>query len=313
MQTPGPRQEHTRRMHRVLQHIEQHLHETLEVADLAEVAHFSPFHFHRLFTAWMGETLGDCLRRRRLEVAALRLLTQPRSSVLDIALAVGFGSGEAFARAFKGRFGCSPSQWRRQQQADRQAQMRKLDQGLRNLSQGISEGSGDDSVVPQPSTELLMNVTVKTLEPVRVAYLRHVGPYGAAVAAFWQQKFYPFLAQHQLLGRPIYGVSYDDPLITAPDKCRYDTCVAIADDFVVPSGALTATIAGGKYALLPFKGTSDTIGAAWTRMLRDWLPDSGYQLDGRPCFEFYPPGANYDQATGTFECEIVIPLKPLHA
>jgi AraC family transcriptional regulator len=65
--------------------------------------------------------------------------------------------------------------------------------------------------------------------------------------------------------------------------------------------------------MLLFKGTSDTIASAWTGMMRDWLPDSGYQLDGRPCFEFYPPGANYDQATGTFECEIVIPLKPLHA
>ena len=57
-------------MHGVLEHIDRHLDESLELATLAEVAHFSSFHFHRLFSAWMGETLGDYLRRRRLEVAA---------------------------------------------------------------------------------------------------------------------------------------------------------------------------------------------------------------------------------------------------
>ena len=70
---------------------------------LAEVAHFSPFHFHRLFSAWMGETLGDYLRRRRVEVAAMRLVAQPRVTVLQTALSVGFGSAEAFTRAFKAR------------------------------------------------------------------------------------------------------------------------------------------------------------------------------------------------------------------
>ena len=78
-------------MHGVLEHIDRHLDESLELATLADVAHFSSFHFHRLFSAWMGETLGDYLRRRRLEVAALRLVAQPRVPVLNVALSVGFG------------------------------------------------------------------------------------------------------------------------------------------------------------------------------------------------------------------------------
>ena len=88
-----------------MDHIERHLDQPLDLETLAAVAHFSAFHFHRLFRAWTGETLGDHLRRRRVEKGALRLLTQPGSSVLEVALAVGFGSGEAFARAFKSRFG----------------------------------------------------------------------------------------------------------------------------------------------------------------------------------------------------------------
>ena len=100
-------------MHGVLEHIDRHLDESLELATLAEVAHFSSFHFHRLFSAWMGETLGDYLRRRRLEVAALRLVAQPRVPVMNVALSVGFGSAEAFARAFKTRFGCTATTRRR--------------------------------------------------------------------------------------------------------------------------------------------------------------------------------------------------------
>ena len=84
-------------MHRVVEHVDRHLDAELDLATLADVAHFSPFHFHRLFAAWMGETLGDYVRRRRLEVAATRLAAQPRVPVLQIALSTGFGSSEAFA------------------------------------------------------------------------------------------------------------------------------------------------------------------------------------------------------------------------
>jgi AraC-like DNA-binding protein len=93
----------------------QVIEQPLDLGTLAAVAHFSPFHFHRLFSAWMGETLGDYLRRRKIEVAAMRLVAQPRVPVLHIALSVGFGSAEAFARAFRARFGFSPTSWRVQQ------------------------------------------------------------------------------------------------------------------------------------------------------------------------------------------------------
>src|SRR5262252_10707138 len=99
-------------MHRVIEAIDGRLDQPLDLASLAAVAHFSPYHFHRVFAAWTGETLGDYLRRRRVEQAASRLAAQPKLSVLQVALSVGFGSGEAFTRAFKAHFGCAPSVWR---------------------------------------------------------------------------------------------------------------------------------------------------------------------------------------------------------
>lgn len=76
------------------------------------------------------------------------------------------------------------------------------------------------------------------------------------------------MAQHQLLGWPIYGVSHDDPNITAPEKCCDDTWVAVDDDFVAHRGAQITTIPGGTRAALPFEGTPlavrhrDSAGAA---------------------------------------------------
>ena len=102
-------------MHAVVDYIDRHLDKKLDLAALADVASFSPFHFHRLFRALMGEALGDYVRRRRLEIAGVRLLSQEGVSVLNIALGVGFGSAEAFTRAFRARFDCSPTRMAKEQ------------------------------------------------------------------------------------------------------------------------------------------------------------------------------------------------------
>src|SRR3954468_282509 len=103
---------YTARVNRVMDHIDAHLDETLDLQSLARVAQLSPFHFHRLFQSLTGETLADRVRRRRLEVAAGRLLTRTDSTALEIALEVGFNSPETFARAFRAHFGVTPTAWR---------------------------------------------------------------------------------------------------------------------------------------------------------------------------------------------------------
>jgi AraC family transcriptional regulator len=305
------RAEHMQRIHRVLAHIDAHLDRPLDLNALAGVAHFSPFHFHRVFAAWTGETLGDYLRRRRLEVAAQRLLAQPQLQVLELALAVGFGSAEAFSRAFRQRFGCTPSAWRAGAGRRRFDQvLRKADQVDRNGDPARRAGSTEHGRSDNPM-EPPMQVKLIERQPVQIAYLRYTGPYGDGVARFWQQNFYPWVATHGLLSAPRYGISHDDPSITAPEKCRYDAGVEVPADFVPTRPGLLTTLPGGRYASARYQGTAARIAAAWASVLRDWLPDTGLQLDARPCFEFYPPGSSYDAQTGEFDCEIVIPVAPL--
>jgi AraC family transcriptional regulator len=310
MVSQNSRCEYATRMHRVVAYIDQHLDQSLDLNTLAEVAHFSPFHFHRLFLAWMGETLGDYLRRRRVEVAAMRLAGQPRLTILNLALSVGFGSAEAFTRAFSSRFGCSPTAWRAQQITQRRANSNP-GQADRKMSQAPATIAAEHEASRNPTMETIMNVQLIDRQPVTVACLRHLGPYGEPISRFWQNTYYTWAATNNLLDRARYGISHDDPSVTAPEQCRYDACAEVAPDFVASGGAFRTTIPGGRYAVLVFKGGADKVGEAWTALLRDWLPSSGLQLDARPCFEYYPTDAACDPQTGAFECSICIPVVPL--
>jgi AraC family transcriptional regulator len=315
------RQEYETRMHRVLEHIDRHLDQPLELDSLAAVAHFSPFHFHRLFSAWMGETLGEYLRRRRLELAALRLVSQPSTPVLEIALSTGFGSAEAFARAFKARFGSSATTWRARERArrtsisNRSEDKRKHGQLKSKSNQAESARTSNHETSRSRAMEGLMNATMNVTlvdrQPTRVAYLRHIGPYGRPISDFWQTTVYPWMVTNNLLGQPRYGISHDDPAITEPGKLRYDACVEVPEGFVGAGQHLMTMIPGGKYAVTRYKGTAEAIGDVWAALLRDWLPASGMQLDSRPFFEYYSRESTFDPRTGEFTCELCIPVASL--
>jgi AraC family transcriptional regulator len=289
------------RMHRVLEYIDRHLDQELSLRKLARIANFSAYHFHRVFSSWTGETLGNYLRRRRLEVAAVRLAAQPRLPILNVAVAVGFGSTEAFARAFKARFGRSASAWR-----TAIARQRNSGQELRNPGQAAGVPASDNDRNLEGGAA--MKVKIIDRKPVKIHYLRHVGPYGQPLAEFWQRTVYPWLAANDQLGQPRYGISLDDPTITAADKCRYDAGVEVRGKITVPGRSLTTTVPGGQYAVTAFRGTADQIGGVWDLMLREWLPRSGMQLDARPFLEYYAGNASFDPRTGVFTCDIALPV-----
>ena len=286
-------------MHAVIEHIDRHLDEDLDLATLAGVARFSDFHFHRLFHAWMREPLGEYVRRRRLEVAALRLRSQPRTPVLQVALAVGFGSAEAFSRSFRSHFDCSPTEWRNS----------KCNQSMSKSDQ-VARGPVGKNGAPT-SRENAMKVKLIDRQAVTVAYLRYTGPYGPGITGFWMNRVAPWMEANNLLQYPRYGVALDDPHATPPEKCRYDACVEIPSNQTLAGDAKEKVIPGGRYAVLAFSGPIATIGRAWDYLLGDWLPKSGLQLDSRPMFEHYPVDGVYDAKTGAFTCDICVPVAPL--
>ncbi|GGR15817.1 AraC family transcriptional regulator [Streptomyces netropsis] len=100
------------RLNEALEHIESHLDQRIEVTELARIAVTSEYHFRRLFSALAGISLSEYIRRRRLTVAGAEVLAGERT-LLEIAVRYGYGSGEAFARAFRGVHGVGPGEARR--------------------------------------------------------------------------------------------------------------------------------------------------------------------------------------------------------
>jgi AraC-like DNA-binding protein len=96
------------RVNRVVDHVLAHLAEPLRLVDLAEVAHFSQFHFHRIFTALMGETVHAFVKRVRLERSLPLIAHRPGLSFTEIALSCGFSSSSDFSRSFRAHYGVPP-------------------------------------------------------------------------------------------------------------------------------------------------------------------------------------------------------------
>ncbi|RAO35936.1 Right origin-binding protein [Micromonospora saelicesensis] len=100
------------RLNEAMAYIERHLDQKIEVAELARIALTSEYHFRRLFSALAGMPLSEYIRRRRLTVAGADVLAGERT-LLDVAVHYGYGSAEAFARAFNAVHGVGPGEARR--------------------------------------------------------------------------------------------------------------------------------------------------------------------------------------------------------
>ena len=101
-------QDYKKRILRVLVFIQENLDRELSLHELADLAHYSPYHFHRIFRGMVGESLAAHIRRIKLERAASRLKFTSQQ-VIEIAFDAGYETHEAFTRAFRTMTGQSPS------------------------------------------------------------------------------------------------------------------------------------------------------------------------------------------------------------
>jgi AraC family transcriptional regulator len=238
MQTP-PRAEYVARINRVMDHVDGHLGDPLTLDELAGVAAFSPFYFHRIFAALVGETPAQYVRRLRVERAAQQLVAAPRKPITQVALDCGFSGSAPFARAFKETLGMSASEWRRtmgprscggtnapagaQDRKDRQApgKLRKdwvvtpaygdaVQQRLiwrvtmTDQSTDAAQPADDSAEQPGGAAKrgLEARVEVKEVPAFTLAYVRHTGPYAGDTELFGRLfgKIMPWAGSRGLLG-----------------------------------------------------------------------------------------------------------------
>lgn len=294
------RAEYEQRVNRVIDHVRDHLAEDLPLERVAGIAHFSPFHFHRIFRAVTDEPLAAFIQRLRLERAAVALIHHADESVLAVALDHGFASAAGFARAFRARFGMSATAWR----AGGALRRRKGGKTIRKARKARPRAR----VQASP-----MRVMVQELPAYRVAYMRHVGPYGAGgIPALWV-RFRKWMDARGLLTPDSLriGIGHDDAWVTPPEKCRYDACVVVPPDFTGDPHVNVLELPGGRYAVSPFAGRPQEVPGAWDALYRSWLPDSGYQPDDRPCLELYRGHPELASRPGAFRAELCLPVRPL--
>lgn len=321
MRAPSSRREYERRINRVIDYVQAHLDGDLTLQRLAEVAAFSPFHFHRVFAAITGETLSDFIRRVRIERAAGALISLPEANVLEIALRYGFSSAATFARAFKAHFGMSATQWRgggaRQWRAAHEKGQSKRDPD-RNLRQAERKNrkASVNRIGHRVSANLkgiAMRVEIREIPPYRIAYMRHFGPYGTkgAIAALWA-RLWRWIRSRDLVrpGMLTVGIGHDAPGIVAQQKLRYDAGVIVGDDFKPDRTVDVTNLPGGKYAVALFQGPATVITDAWAKLYTAWLPVSGYQPGDRPRLELRRDHGLRLPA-GHFRCELCLPIGPL--
>jgi AraC family transcriptional regulator len=241
-------------MLRTLDHIQTHLDTEVSPLELARLAGFSPHHFHRVFRGMLGESVMGYVRRLRLERAALRL-KHGDASITTVALDAGYGSHEAFTRAFRERFGVAPSAFRE---------------------------TGTDNA---PPVRLLR-------EPERLLLAaRHVGHYDG-VGAAWETLMGVAGGLGWLATPPMtMGLVYDDPDITAAEQCRYEAAIvvpsgqpAIIPDWAPPT-LVVRTLPAGTWACLVHTGGYDSIQSTYDALLGQALPRRGIELADEPTVE----------------------------
>jgi AraC family transcriptional regulator len=281
--------------HRILKvqlHIQEHLDEDLSLERLARLAHFSPFHFHRIFSALVGESVHDYVRRLRLEAAAMLLMTTERP-ITRIAFDSGYDTHESFTRAFRQMFGVSPSQFRAGQRGDVPLTPTRPTKEERTMT----------TLTTTPE------VQIRTIEPLRVAFLRHVGPYRDVGPTY--ERLTSWAAQRGLFvpGALVLGISWDNPEVTSPEKVRHDCCITVGPDFQAEGEVGVQTLDGGDYAVATHRGSYEQLGAVFGWLYGTWLPASGREPRHGPCFSVYHNSSPHTPPE-QLVTDIYLPLEP---
>jgi AraC family transcriptional regulator len=282
----------------VIDHVLTHLDQPHRLKNLAKLAHLSPFHFHRVFQAIVGETPSDFVRRLRLEKAIQLMAFSKRRSLTDIGLECGFTSSSDFSRSFKQRYGTSP---------------RSFDVGQWRAEHGDSIPVGPAAMDAVRISSLARSnpdrfrVRIRDLPARTVAYIRISNPYqgvgvieASARLVDWAEK--NGTADHQWL-----GYQWENPEITPLEDCRY--CVAVeAEDFKARGEVGSYQFPKMTVAEIEIRGDLALELRALQWIYGSWLPRSRYEPDDLPCFEAWM-GRPFAHGFEHFELRIQLPVK----
>lgn len=318
-------EEYKSRINKVQDYIEANIEEELTVIKLAEVANFSPYHFHRIFSAMTGESLYQHIQRIRLEKSAYTLIANPKKSITEVAFECGFTNQASFARAFKKYFKVSAGEWRKNRGTYNSKNCKVESNSCKAKSNFGKENAEEipynkDAAAKKlywrgkDMSNIKFNVEVKDIPELSVVYVRNTGPYKGNQAIFDKlfEKLFKWARARGLMDIPetrTLTVYHDNPDITDENNLRISVCMTAPEDTRVEGEIGKMKISAGKYAIGHFEIKSDQFQEAWNSIYGDWLPGSGYQPDDGVCFELYLNDPN-QHPENLHIVDIYVPVKP---
>lgn len=300
------RDEYQRRTHKVQDYIENNFDSDLLLETLSEVACFSKFHFHRIFKAITGESVLQYVNRIKLERAAFWIANRQEITITDIAYNFGYTDSSVFSRAFKSHFGLTPTEYRNKKE------VAIKDSDVFTHFDGAKKGENLNFT----TTIHANNIYIKSIDELRVIYLRYAGTYQELPSVFsgMMKKLYNFSMQQNLLepGKTKVLTAYHDNIeITDETQLRTSLCLSVPNDAIVKEyDGIGIMSMSGKYAVGHFELFLHEYGAAWDYMYSQWLPDSGCQPRDAFPFEVYVSDPNSNPA-GKQLLDIYLPIEPL--
>ncbi len=307
------RQEYTARINRVMDYIGKNLGDQIDLSAMAEIALFSPYHFHRIFTFIVGETPADFVSRIRLEKAAQLLRDDTKSTVGDIAFRCGFVNISSFSRAFRSYFGMTTREFREQEKAIFVKDGIRYGKNCKPVSKiGKHVQQVNDQFCSVDFKQLIImdtKIEIKQMPELHLIYCRHMGAFNKIGQAY--EKLYRWAGPRGLVTPATRTVTvyHDDPAITSIDKVRQDASLVVEGDVKVEGEIGKSTIPGGKYAVGHFEIRETEFEQAWNSMC-SWLTESGYQPGDGPTYEYYLNDYN-EHPEHKFIVDICLPVKPL--
>ncbi len=305
--------EYISRINNVIDYIDGHIDEKINLEKLSQIAYFSPFHFHRLFCAILNETPLDYLNRTRLQKAANILVMNPGLSITETAYNCGFQSPAAFSRSFKNYFDISPKEYRIlgfNQTNSKNCKVNSKNWKEDRLSDNYFEDVNNS--FSNNNQRYTMEVKIQEMPKLTVAYVANYEGYIPAKINIAWEKLCKWAGANNLINKDskFLGISFDNPDVTAVEKCRYYACITIPKDLELPKEIGKLELQEGKYAVLHFEGKDNEMQKAYKELYSVWLPNSGYQPTESPCYEIYisTPEQNEKQI---FIMDIYMPIKPL--
>lgn len=290
---------------------------SLSLEQAAQLSHFSKYHFHRIFSAVMGETFSQYCNRIRLEKAASFLLFDTRFSITEIAMKFGFSSSANFSRSFKEQFGVTPMSIRKTKQLSRALSDNSdlLSFDVEKVSQIQHKRSTNDAEYSPAQP-----VRFETISSFQMCTLRSKNGYDIPGIIDTWCELRKWAEMHNLNPKDnrMFGFACDNPVFTPKEKGRYEACIEISDELAerVAFPFKTQKFGAGKYAVFHFQGYGSELYELQLDIFSDWMAKSQYEPDDVPLIEHYNkpimPDPDGCSDNNYLDMEIWLKVKPLN-